>query len=414
VDVRDFLTDGQIDEGKLVRYWRKNIIEWHNTRELVALYNEFLNEDVSIRWWQRMEKQNKVPVDKKRRWVIARLLDISAIYLGLPFTEIATYSEKVNLPIPTTKTVNLREYEKRLLEMWASPYGKLVEALTRIYALQRFIVYGEEQQREQAAHLLCHYLIWVGNIQRAEGYLTSAIFHLNDAITLANEKKYDDLLAKALYMKGYCHIEKWGVHRKNGHDDFVQALYNFQAAYNAAKTSGKETSQPLQAAILAEWGSTLAHATQDAKDRSESLSKLDTSGKIVTASNFQPDPYFLNVNAEWYHIDKAEAFIALHSPKLAIEEVANIYKGNPRTKRRYLTTTIIEAEAYISKGQIEIGAEYAIDALKVADEVSSKLHLARINYLYNSTRQHDKYKRSSDVARLGLELLKVEKPELFH
>jgi hypothetical protein len=33
------------------------------------------------------------------------------------------------------------------------------------------------------------------------------------------------------------------------------------------------------------------------------------------------------VNTEWYHIDKAEAFIALHSPKLAIEEVANIYKG---------------------------------------------------------------------------------------
>jgi hypothetical protein len=82
--------------------------------------------------------------------------------------------------------------------------------------------------------------------------------------------------------------------------------------------------------------------------------------------------------------------------------------------RRYLTTTIVEAEAYISKGQIEVGAEYAIDALKVAEKVSFKLHPTRINYLYNSLRQHEKYKRSSDVARLGVELLKVQKPELFH
>jgi hypothetical protein len=37
-------------------------------------------------------------------------------------------------------------------------------------------------------------------------------------------------------MKGYCHIEKWGVHRKKGHDGFVQALYNFQAAMMQQKS----------------------------------------------------------------------------------------------------------------------------------------------------------------------------------
>jgi hypothetical protein len=154
IDLKDFtMADGEVDYGKLARYWRKDVIQWHNTHELVALYNEFLNEDVSIRWWQRMEKQNKVPVDHKRRWVIAKLLGIPVMYLGLPFSEIAAYSEEVKLPIPTTKAVNLREYEKRLLEMWASPYGKLEEALTRIYALQRAFVYGGDQQRKQVSHI---------------------------------------------------------------------------------------------------------------------------------------------------------------------------------------------------------------------------------------------------------------------
>jgi tetratricopeptide (TPR) repeat protein len=415
VDVKNFtMANGDIDYGELVRYWRKEVIHWHHTHELVALYNEFMNEDISIRWWQRMEKQNKVPVDQKRRLVIARLLGLPVLYLGLPFSEMVAYSEEVKLPIPTTETVNLREYETRLLDMWATPYGKLEEALTRIYALQRAFVYGGAQQREQVSRLLCHYLLSVGNVQRAEGCLTSAIAHLNDAIQLASEKNYDDLLAKALYMRGYCHIEKWGVGREKGHTDFVQALADFHAAYGIVETLEKQNSQPVRGAILAEWGSTLAHQTQDVRDRSEALGKLDAAGKIVNASHFRSDPYFLNVNVEWYHIDKAEAFIALRSPKLAIEEITTIYRGNARTKRRYLTATIIEAEAYISKGQIEIGTEYAIDALKVAGDVSSKLHLVRLDYLYNSLRQQVKYKSSSDVARLGVELLKIQHPTLFH
>ena len=111
---------------------------------------------------------------------------------------------------------------------------------------------------------------------------------------------------------------------------------------------------------------------------------------------------------------KTAGYVLPHTKsKFEKEEIKNIYRGNPRTRRRYLTATIVEAEAYAASNQVEVGVEYAIDALGVANEMQTPLHIARINSLYTSLREHDKYKKSADVARLGLELLKVQKPALF-
>jgi hypothetical protein len=98
VDLNAFKTaNGEVDDDKLLRYWRKDVMQWYNTHEIVDLYNEFLNEDVSVRWYQRMEKENKLPADLKRRWVIARILDLPVIYLGLSASEIPSfYSDKIH------------------------------------------------------------------------------------------------------------------------------------------------------------------------------------------------------------------------------------------------------------------------------------------------------------------------------
>jgi hypothetical protein len=159
-----------------------------------------------------MEKENKLPADLKRRWVIARLLDIPAAYLGLSASEIPSfYSDKIKLPIPTTKAVNLQRYEERLLELWVSPYGHLEEMLMRIDALQAALVYGSDQQKEPVTYLLCQYLLLAGNLQRAEGYLTSAIYYCDKAIKIAEEKNYYGLHAKTLYVKSRSFYQKWRV-----------------------------------------------------------------------------------------------------------------------------------------------------------------------------------------------------------
>jgi hypothetical protein len=154
-----------------------------------------------------------------------------------------------------------------------------------------------------------------------------------------------------------------------------------------------------------------AYLAQDKDDRDEALKGVDIEEAVMKEKNFQPDPYFIQIDLELHTVHRAETYLALGSPKSALEILP---KGNPHKMRRYLTASVLEAEAYIAHGKIEVGVEYAIEALQVADEVSSRLHLARIDCLYYNLRQQDKYKNNSDVARLGLELLKVQKPELFH
>lgn len=96
------LEDGTIDYGKLIRWWRKQVLEWKHAHIVVDLYNEMMTamheNPISDRWWQRMEQQfHSVPVDEKRRFVIQVLLNIPPSFLGLsilgpvtPFLEEST------------------------------------------------------------------------------------------------------------------------------------------------------------------------------------------------------------------------------------------------------------------------------------------------------------------------------------
>jgi hypothetical protein len=60
-----------------------------------------------------------------------------------------------------------------------------------------------------------------------------------------------------------------------------------------------------------------------------------------------------------------------------------------------------------------MGTPYAEDALLSMKGMESYTHLLRIVNLYDRLRQQKKYCNNPDVAHLGLELLKVRKPELF-
>jgi hypothetical protein len=174
---------------------RREIIQWHNTATLVDLYNECLGEiyePISMRWWQRMEKDNKIPQDKKRRWIIATLLHLPPAYLGL--TALPSFfplqEETITVPVKSVP-LDLEDYEKKLKKLWG-PYSSREAAadsiLSRIYTLERALMYGGAQQKEQVARLLCQYLIAFGNILRAQG-CSSSLMYFSEAVALAEEKK---------------------------------------------------------------------------------------------------------------------------------------------------------------------------------------------------------------------------------
>lgn len=174
-----------------MRFWRKEVMGWKNARILATTYNEVLEyacdiglmnvpEEITSRWIERMEKNNAVPPDKVRRWMLTTLLNIPPAYLGLTALQsLPLFIEERKLPIPTTTSIDIDEYKKRLHEIWAAPYDVLDEVRAKIYSLQELSLYGSEQQRSQALYLLCEYLAAAGNVQRAQGYMTSAIADLN-------------------------------------------------------------------------------------------------------------------------------------------------------------------------------------------------------------------------------------------
>lgn len=413
MDADELLTK---NEGERVRFWRKQILHWCNTQELVDLYNEAMESELppaSIRWWQRMEKENKVPVDLKRRWIITTLLNMPPAYLALK--NLAPLYPKqqptLSLPVSTQHRIDFSEYDKKLRYFWRHGFIRedvlLPDIYSRTHALQEEVLYSDGNQNDQATVLLIKYLILLGNILRDMGY-TSALIYLKRAEKIARETHNDELLAKALYVQGFTYLERWELLPEKDQTDRDNALKTLGEAYALAR---RETASG--AVISAEWGRTLAYVAQDRDDRIKAISKIDTALNVVTSKNFQSDPCFIDVDDVWCHIDKTDAFLALNWPKSALQEVTEKPRGNYHARRRYLTLDIFEAQAYATTDQIEMCVAFLERVLPMAQDTKSYRRLTRISNIYDHLRSNPLYQTSPDVARLGIQLMKVRLPEVF-
>lgn len=417
IDKNKFIdADGKQNDGKLVRHFRRGILQWYNTGEIVELFNEALDEEMSVRSWQRLEQNNDVPTDPARRLVIACILDIPVAYLGLDIAEATFTSNIIKLPIPTKRAVNIAAYDQHLKDLWASPYGNMRESLLLLYALQEALLYGKTAQRDQVSCLLCQYLILTAKIQWSEGHIVSAITYLDKAIQFAGEKHYNELLAKAYYLRACCLHDRW-MTSLDQEKDYHYLLHARDDAYRAKlviEQNDKLSCTPLQAAILLDWGRYSAHTTQgDKQTENLVLETVDYAEGLVKAQDFKTDPYFSRIDKDWGIITRAQTYLALGWSKDAIDTYGKLPQGNPQKQRRFVTSRIAEAEAYALYGQIEMSIAYALDALDVSVVINAQNHTARIHCLYTTLRRNEKYRKQPDVVRLGLALLKVEQPQLF-
>ncbi len=425
-EVQHFLMDdGTINYGSLMRYWRKHVMQWKSAQMLADVYNEVLKEDepLTVRAIQRMEQQNNVPMDQKRRWLLATILNIPPTLFGL--TTLTPYllpsSEPHIVPL-SDESIDFSQYMDTLQQFWtgwspAHVQEILVEVLTKIHTLQEAVIYGSSRQRDQIAFLLCHYLVLYGNIRRDQGYSESAIVFLEKAIKLAHEKGYHDLEAKAHYLRGYAQFDVWGLQsdRTTDHKNLQCAMTSFQMALECVKESQKKSAMngPLHSAIVAELGLVQAYNAQSSQDKKNALQTVDKAGSLIQKREFYRDTLFLHVNEEWYHIDKAEAYVALQWGYEAVNELSNVDRRDPRTRRRYVYTDIVEADAYLAKNQIEMAVACAENALDLLEDMQSFIFIARLSNMYHTLRQDKKYTSSPDVARLGGKLLKIQHSYLF-
>jgi hypothetical protein len=410
IGIEQFLREnGEAHSDGFIRYWRKNVLGWQNAQILTNLYNEFIEADeaVSVKWIERMEKTNKVPIDLKRRWILATLLNIPPAYFGLELEKILKPEELLVYAPPRSGSINLLEYQESARFFWRSINtknpAKIIEAVSRINTLQDALLYGKSQQHQQVSQLLCTYLISCGNVHRYQGYFKYALEYLHKALLLTKERNFDHLYTKTLYMIGFTLFNRWSQNTTN-RDDLLNAIHYLSAAQERLA----HTDCALEGAILSDLGRALACNRQDDQDKSTAMDILDRAEKVVGRDYSEE---FLRVDEEWYHIDRAEALLAIGWPGSTLETVESFVKGSPGERQRYLYTDLIVAEAHIAKGWVEVGVAYLEEALESLNETSSRRHLNRIIRIYGTLRT--KHKGNPEVARLGVKLLQTQHPELF-
>ncbi|HEY1349469.1 MAG TPA: hypothetical protein VGF67_07595 [Ktedonobacteraceae bacterium] len=423
--------NGVPEYGRIIRYWRKQVLGWRDAGIIVDLYNEQARQigepEISLRWWQRMEQQNRVPIDPRKRRIIQVLLGIPAAYLSLAAVDslsVDTDPEKLWTMEPgTLRTLDLQRYQQQLATFWRSRETRkpevFVELLSRTANLEQAVLYGGVRQRAAITQLLCHYLLAAGNACRYQGYMQSALAYLKKALILAREHRQDDpqytfFLMKASYLRGFTQFNRWTNAGQDRDADLCAAIADFKAADALMRQAAFPISSAIRTAILADGGRAYACRARDRVDSLAALKNIDQAERLVGVNAYESDPLFLRVDAEWVHVDKAEALIAGGSPALALEELGHVYQqGDPQARQRYFYATILEAEASIARGWGDIGAVYLQEVLSALNQTNSRRHLAHIVRLHSELQDHRLFRCSPDVARLSADLLRLQHPELF-
>lgn len=408
--------DGKPDLGRLIRYTRKHINKW-SAEKLGKLYGEKIDgRPVTARWIQSMEKNNDIPVDPKRRLILATLLGISPFLFGLSeeFIRSQEISSSQNLS-HKEKSIDLKDYDSTLRSYWKLYYANTVhdnilDIKRRINNLENLILYTSTNQKRTMQRTLCNYLILIANMARDQKEYEIAISYLNNAAILAKENEHNDLYAAALYRRGYVYFDMWDIFRNSEY--LARSIKN----YEAAKKLDRYVGSSLKGSILLEGGHAYAHTVLTNQDKNQSLKMLDQGGKIVQQSNFEQledIEYFLKLSEYVYHNDKASAFLAFGWYNTAYDELLLVKEGiAPGFKRRNAYHNILLARTFSGQKLYPIATAAIEDALSTIKSIKSSVHLARIAKIYRGLKESS-FGKSTEVASLGVELMKAQNQRLF-
>ncbi|GCE50491.1 hypothetical protein EI42_04309 [Thermosporothrix hazakensis] len=398
-------------KANVLREWRLNKLHWYNTSEVVILYNELLTilgeKPVSKRWWERLESSNKAPIDEKRRWILHTILNIPPAYLGLQTLNTQSLDKILYLPVTyKTPSLNVEAYKERITAFWKNPYNNFDEVVSRIHALQDYILYRDHS--DTTVRVLCEYLIAAANMQRAQGFLQSAEGYIKKAIELAEDRGFQAQKAKSLYLRSYIYREKWRVGFEKDPQDIYKALDLSKQALHVAENY--MIPPILESAIRFSVASEMSSIPLSPTELSIAKQQYDIARVIADEHVQEEFPLFFKIDKSWYTLAMAQMHLNLKEPYSALDKLQEMPPVHPKM-RRVLTATVAEAEATIQSGFLDEGIKIAEKALGAAKQ--SSLHLARLYNLYQALRNDEKYTKEPYVIKFGFKLLRIQRPDLF-
>jgi len=424
--------DGNPDYGAVMRYFRLFVKGW-SSRYLAIRYTEVLREQgededeaITARWIQLMEKENQVPKDPKRRWVLAMLLGIPAASFGL--------KELNQPPKVLTKTlhlilkrepINVKEY-RTTLERYCASWGELgnfseilQNILHRISSLQNEAFSTRSPEKQELLQLWCEYHILAANIALSHYRFDEAITLLDRAIIVAEDNQLYTVLSYGFRERGLVYLDKGEITAitygyEAAKPDFDAAISTFN---EAIKLEGLVSAQRHALTVLLAGGAH-AHVAQSQKQLATALHMIDEAGKAI-GSETDDKRIPARLDEERYHLDKAYAYLAspvktLRFPQRAREkELDEAMKRTQGFKTRHAENAFLQAKSYFVAGEYEMATTHAQLAIPfVQDLINSPINFARLDALHQGLLKSP-FGQSDAVAELGIKLLKAQKPHLF-
>lgn len=426
--------------GQVMRYFRKKIKPKLSAKAFGVLYGETINADGSAigeRWILDMELENKVPVDINKRKTIARLLQIPPMLFGL-----ATLEDLKLEPHPQVQTVmtgqtklvkvaaDTTRYQHNIRTIWQlHKTGNAQGSISQLYSDIKDIESLEQQAqgdlRFQFQETLIGNHLVATHVIRDQRKFSQAYYHANEAVRVAKAMQDSDLIATALFTRGWTSLE-WGLFGTMKHNIFQistkkvhLAIGDFQNALDEKEIHPQL--KGLLSLFLGRAEAVLA-INKGQKPSAPSLLALDDAADAINCQSIS-DPYTqllitgtrTGLHTAGYHDMKAIAFNSAGLAGQALKELTTLEKivekayGRDET-RQHAWLDILRANVYIGLEEFGVATTYAKQALLACQDICSITNTAIITDIYGKL-LNSRYKSSRDVQELG-DILR-ESPTIF-
>ncbi|HEY4388413.1 MAG TPA: hypothetical protein VGN34_28510, partial [Ktedonobacteraceae bacterium] len=353
--------------------------------------------DVAVRG---MENNNESLDSISRRRALAFILGIAPALLGLDSlhytadVDAAHLSKQVVAPWHL-EMVLINRFRESLPFYWNSYYtSTLLDPMKEISELLRdlsaTLLEARGMQKQQGLELLTRYYQLASTIARDQCNYHGAFFYANRAVKLARGLENNELMASSLLRRSFISFEQ---------ENFEAALIDLNAACPYARSARS----PLKGLVFQVAGHVHAHLSQSISEQKKALAMLDDAGQLAYAGPYEEDENFVRFSADWHHVERAEAFLALRKPDDALRELDIAASGlmHDGQARRLAHLDIYRAKAHIYKTEFADATAYALSALTVSKAIQSNIKVSLIFGLYQQLKGST-YAHSPDVARLGL------------
>ena len=382
-----------------------------------------------------METQNKVPVDITRRKTIARLLQIPPVLFGLALLEemrlephpplsqriLGGQSKLQRVAIDTT------EYQSNVRTIWqmhdtGNAQGKLAQLYTDIHDLESYEQQSQGDLRSHVQEILFGDQLLATHIVRDQRQFAQAYQHANEAVRVARSMSDSDLLATALFTRGWTRLE-WGLFgtMQQGvfqvqRDKMSAAIHDFDHALQVFPSEdGKDSMHPqLQGCLLMyRCRAQAALALSEQKRVPASLLlQLDEIAHTVGQQNVE-DVYvralITGTRKSWHQAGylntRATVFTTAGFPGQALRELNSLEMLIEKTYRKdetrqFAWLDILRANIYMGLKEFGEATHYARQALLACQDIDSITNMAIIADLYGRLLMSP-HRESREVQELG-------------